>query len=62
MPGKEVIPAFGTVLKENCSHDRAAMTTFICPDCRGIMRRCCQSILSWPHEKGCAYDTNRRKK
>jgi hypothetical protein len=38
----------------SCTHYRAMDKTLRCPDCSGIMRRCCQSAIGSPHRDGCA--------
>lgn len=53
MPGAKVIPPPPLVDKRGCLHKRANEHSFRCPDCRGIMRRCCQSIVAFYHEDSC---------
>jgi hypothetical protein len=53
MPGKQVDTRPVYVEKTACAHPKAREKQMRCPDCGGLMRRCCQSIFSFPHRDEC---------
>ena len=46
-------PTHRKVMCQANGHPGAGERTPICPECSGIMRRCCQSVLSLEHIAGC---------
>lgn len=43
----------------SCKHELARQDSLTCPDCSGILRRCCDSALGALHRSGCLEDVRR---
>jgi hypothetical protein len=39
--------------KATCGHEMARVDSHRCPDCKGTMRRCCASVIGFPHRDSC---------
>jgi hypothetical protein len=53
MPGRIILPPIGAD-KESCEHLGNGPKTHRCFTCKGVLRRCCDSVVGYDHKLICA--------